>query len=558
MKQYRSYLKYVAPVSAAAVVCVAIGSAVLLSHPAEKTVSTSRVPVTVAPTESKSEQAAQIPPQLLPDNSGIARIYDAFGNQPIWQGRQAKARLKSLGEAADIADAHGMDTQKLRDAMNAVNADPRTDVALTQEVADLFKDMRVGVVDFNDTADYWKIPAEQYDPTADVTSAIREYHLAQALKPLAPTHPIYGELLKSLVTYRKLAQAGGWKAIPAADTEVRLDKPDERLPLVKERLKAEGYEIGNDDAFKASIAAFQEKNGLTPDGRLGKSTLAAMNVSADTRVDQIAVNLERWRHLPRDFKSDYVMANTADGAVTVVRDGTPKMRLRAITGDRKHETPVLMSRITAVTFNPTWEIPISIAGKEILPKLKKDPTYLQSQNMVVVNGTDADPHGLYMNWERFDSKSLPYRLRQKAGANNSLGLVKFEMSNPYNIYIHDTPSRKLFVKDDRHLSHGCVRVENPRQLAEELLAPTGKWDAEKIEAAIADGQTQRAMLKSWLPVYVMYWTAYVDDGKIQFRDDAYRRDAVIAQALHEGSDKARPAVVQASRALREDEKTYSP
>lgn len=281
-------------------------------------------------------------------------------------------------------------------------------------------------------------------------------------------------------------------------------------------------------------------------------------MSAEARVDQIAVNLERWRHLPRDFKPDYVMANTADGAVMVVRDGAPKMRLRAITGDRKHETPVLMSRITAVTFNPTWEIPISIAGKEILPKLKKDPTYLQFQNMVVVNGTETDPHGLYMNWERFSANSLPYRLRQKAGATNSLGLVKFEMSNPYNIYIHDTPSRKLFAKDDRHLSHGCVRVENPRVLAEELLAPTGKWDAEKIEATIADGQTQRAMLKTWLPVYVMYWTAYVDEGKIHFRDDAYHRDAAITQALHEGTDQARPVVVQTSRALREDEKTFSP
>lgn len=558
MKQYRSYSKYITPVSAAAIICVAIGSAVLFTHPAQKIASTSRVPVTATQSAPKSEQAAHIPPQLLPDNSGIARIYDAFGNRPIWQGRQAKARLKSLSEAADLADAHGLNTQKLRDAMKAVSADPHTDVALTQEVANLFKDMRLGAVDFNDTADYWKIPAEQYDPTADVTSAIREYHLAQALKPLAPTHPIYEELLKSLVTYRKFAEAGGWKTIPGVDTEVRLDKPDDRLALVRERLAAEGYDVTSDETFKSSIASFQEKNGLVPDGRLGKSTLAALNVSADTRIDQIAVNLERWRHLPRDFKPDYVMANTADGMVMLVRDGAPTMRLRAIVGDRKHETPVLMSRITAVTFNPTWEIPISIAGKEILPKLKQDPTYLKSQNMVVVNGAETDPYGFYMNWERFDAKSLPYRLRQQPGAGNSLGFVKFEMSNPYNIYLHDTPSRKLFDKIDRHLSHGCVRVENPRQLAAELLAPTGKWNAEAIDGAIADGRTQRAMLKSWLPVYVMYWTAYVDDGKVQFRDDAYRRDAVIAQALHEGADNARPMVVQAARALREDEETYSP
>lgn len=268
MKQQRPYQKYIAPVSAAALVCVAIGSAVLFTHSSDKVPSTSTVSVAPTPIVPKVEQAAQIPPQLLPDNSVVARIYDAFGNQAIWQGRQAKARVKSLSEAVALADAHGIDTQKLRDAMKGLTADPRTDVALTQQTAELFKDMRVGVVDFAETADYWKIPVEQYDPAADVTSAIREYHLAQALKAVAPAHPVYSELLKSLVTYRKFAEAGGWKAIPA-DSEIILNKDDARIPLLKDRLAAEGYDVGSAEALAASIAAFQEKNGLTPDGRLG-------------------------------------------------------------------------------------------------------------------------------------------------------------------------------------------------------------------------------------------------------------------------------------------------
>ena len=557
MIEQTSYRKYIALISAAAVIGVAVGAAVVFTHTSDKTVTTVTRPAVTTTAPPKTEQTAQIPAGLLPDNSVVAHIYDAFGNRPLWQGRQAKARLKSLDEAAALADAHGIDTQKLRAAMAGVSADPRSDVALTQEVADLFKDMRIGVVDFSDAAGYWKIPAESYDPTADVTAAIREFRLAQALKAQAPTHPDYGELLKSLATYRKFAENGGWKTIPA-DTEVLLDKPDARISLVKERLAAEGYDVGNDDAFKASIAAFQEKNGLASDSRLGKTTLAALNVSADARAEQIAVNLERWRHVPRDFKPDYVMVNTADGAVTLMRDGVRKLHFRAITGDRRHPTPVLVSRITAVTFNPTWEIPISIARKEILPKLKQDPTYLKANNMVVVNGSADDPHGLYMNWERFDGKSLPYRLRQQPGAINSLGFLKFEMSNPYNIYLHDTPSRNLFDKPDRHLSHGCVRVENPRQLAQEVLAPLGKWDSDAIDAAIATGRTQRVMLETWLPVYVMYWTAYMDDGKVQFRSDAYHRDEAIAQGLHENAKQTRPAVVQASRALREEEKTFSP
>jgi len=553
MKQ-QHYKKYIAPVSALALICAGIGGAVLFTHSEQK----QAVPAVAIPTAPKAEQqAAQIPPELLPQESVVARIYDGFGNHPIWQGRQVKARLKSLGEAADLADAHGIDAEAVRVAMKNVSNDPRTDVALTHAVADLFKDMRLGVVDFAETADYWKIPAEQYDPVSDVTAAIREYHLEQALKAQAPSQAAYSELVKSLAAYRKLAAESSWPAIPG-DTEILLDKGDVRLPLVKERLAAEGYDVGNDDAFKASLAAFQEKNGLAADGRVGKTTLAALNVSAAQRVDQIAVNLERWRHLPRDFKPDYVMANSADASLVLMRDNTPKMRLRAITGEKRHPTPVLMAQITAVTFNPTWEIPISIAGKEILPKLKKDPTYLQANNMVVVNGSPDDPQGLYMNWERFDHKSLPYRLRQLPGASNSLGYVKFEMSNPYNIYIHDTPSRQLFDKTERHLSHGCVRVENPRQLAAEVLAPTGKWDSESIDAAIAAGNTQRVMLKTWLPVYVMYWTAFVDDGKVHFRQDPYKRDAAIAQALHENGAQARPTVVQASRALREDDKTFSP
>ncbi len=538
----------IAALSVASVACIGLvvfGIApgkIEIAHKPVSTISKPSAPLVT----SQSEPVFRVPSELIKADSTVERIYREFDNQLLWQGKHGKDRLASLSDAADAAEAQGIETQKLRTAMAGVGTDPARDVALTTAAVELFKDMRTGVVDFDQAADYWKIPAEVYDPSADMVAAIQNARFKQNLTALAPTHTTYAGLVKALATYRKLAADGGWTAIPG-DTEILLDREDPRLALVKERLAAEKYDVKNAEEFNKSIAVFQTKHGLKPDGRLGKSTLAELNIPAETRVEQIAVNLERWRHLPRDFNTDYVMANTAEGTVTVISDGAPKMKLRAITGDRKHQTPVLMSKITAVTFNPTWEIPISIAGKEILPKLKKDPTYLSSNNMIVVNGSVTDPHGLYMNWTQYDAKSLPFRLRQKAGSDNSLGFVKFQMSNPYNIYIHDTPSRSLFEKSDRHLSHGCVRVENPRLLAQEVLSGSGKWDEEAVNAAIASGQTQSILLKPTLPVYVMYWTAYVEGDQIHFADDAYHRDAAIAQGLRE----KQPMVAQAARATRE-------
>jgi murein L,D-transpeptidase YcbB/YkuD len=390
---------------------------------------------------------------------------------------------------------------------------------------------------------HWKIPGETFDPAPDVITALKGNDLDKLADTLAPPHPAYQKLVKALATYKDLAARSGWAEIPG-DKEVKLDGADPRVALVAERLKAEGYDVTD---LPAALALFQTRHGLKPDGRVGKGTLAELNISAADRATQIAVNLERWRHLPRDFGTDYVAVNTADATVALYRDGKPVLNLRAITGDRRHATPVLMSRITAVTFNPPWEIPPSIANKEILPKLKKDPTYLAANNMVVVDGSLTDPSGTFTNWMQYDGKPLPFRFRQRPGAANSLGDLKFEMQNPYNIYLHDTPSRALFNKDDRHLSHGCVRVENPRELALALLSFTPLWDMDAIESAINARRTTRTAIKPSVPVYVLYFTALVDDaGNATFRDDAYGRDPSIAEALSRPLAQSRAAGGQSS------------
>jgi murein L,D-transpeptidase YcbB/YkuD len=207
--------------------------------------------------------------------------------------------------------------------------------------------------------------------------------------------------------------------------------------------------------------------------------------------------------------------------------GQASWTTRAIVGERKNPTPVIQADITGVILNPNWDIPPSIASKEIMPRLRQDPNYLADRNIVVTDDEGKSQWTVY-EWLPEFADGLPGRLRQLPGAGNSLGAVKFQMENLYNIYLHDTPNRALFAESARYLSHGCVRVENPKELASRVLG----HDPLDIDEAIATGKTKVLRVTPPLPVYVGYWTVFADkQGALQFRDDAYERDQPIVAAL---------------------------
>jgi murein L,D-transpeptidase YcbB/YkuD len=339
--------------------------------------------------------------------------------------------------------------------------------------------------------------------------------------------------MAALARYRVLEAAGGWSDIPAGPS-LHPGKADPRLPLLRARLRVEGDlaeplpdEAVLDATTVAALKRFQIRHGIGPDGVLGAATLAALNLPVGARIDQIAANLERWRWMGRAIPDSRIEVNIASQTLRVVADGEITMTMRTVVGDPKHWTPLLVATARSILLNPTWTVPASIIKNEIRPKLRREPDYL----------------------ERNDMQWIGDQLVQAPGPNNSLGRLKLEVRDGFDIYLHDTPGHAAFARDRRALSHGCVRLERPLDLAAELLADRPGWAQDDIQAAIDTGATARVQLGKTVTVVLSYWTVETaPDGAIVFHDDIYGRDARLAAHLPRGWAAPAPvAVGQADR-----------
>lgn len=363
--------------------------------------------------------------------------------------------------------------------------------------------------------DEWAIQPPRRAVAQEFEAARGAGGLDRWLAGLSPTSPQYRALREARARYAALATGGGWAPLPAGPTLREGDRHDTVVRL-RARLAAEGYDAGAasdpsllDAGLRAVLMAFQADRGIEIDGILGPATRAALNVPAATRLDQIDANLERHRWTPRDLPTDRLEVDSGGATATLFDDGRPMLTMKVVVGDPKHPTPMFASRLEAVVFNPPWRVPGSIASKEILPRARRDPGYLARNNFTYVNG----------------------QLTQRPGPRNSLGVVKFDLPSPFGVYLHDTPGKAAFTRADRALSHGCMRLEKPRELAAILLAPQG-GSAESVEQAIAAGTTQRVALKTTVPLYVFHWTAVAqEDGRVTFRRDVYGWDRKLVSAL---------------------------
>jgi murein L,D-transpeptidase YcbB/YkuD len=393
------------------------------------------------------------------------------------------------------------------------------DVAMTRALLHLARAARNGILPTQALGSDWTISTPPVDIVPALAAAVASGTLRSAFDAFAPQDPQYNALSKALAAYRDIERRGGWKTLTKADDAA----------LLRDRLAMEGYDTHA--SLPRAIAFFQGTHNLEPTGQVDAATLAALNVPVDARLAQIAVNLERWRHLPHDFGHEYVLVDAADARMTLFQDGEPTLSMRTVLGDRQHATPVLAATITAVTFNPHWDIPVSIATREVLPMLKKDPNYLAENDIIISDGPAKGSAGAYIDWQQFSAHAFPMHLRQRSGPGNALGAIKFEMPNSEDIYLHDTPARWVFNEPDRRFSHGCVRLEHPEQLAARLLPPR-EWSEKAIDGAIAARTTRTVALEKPVPVYVLYATVVADDdGRVIFRDDPYGRDPALATAL---------------------------
>jgi murein L,D-transpeptidase YcbB/YkuD len=299
-----------------------------------------------------------------------------------------------------------------------------------------------------------------------------------------------------------------------------------------------------DDDLVEGVKRFQYRHGLDPDGAVGEATLEALNVPVECRIEQIKANLERWRWLPSDFGERYILVNIAAFSLDVIENGRSAMKIPVIVGRDYRETPVFGADMTYVVLNPTWTVPPKLAVEDILPKVRKNPEFLGTQKIRVFSdwtekAAEVDPATI--DWSALGAARFPYLLRQDPGPENALGRIAFMLPNAYSVYLHDTPERGLFQRAERDFSSGCIRVADPIGLAEYLLAGEAGWDRRGIMAAIEKGATRSVPLPKPIPVFVVYLTAWVDEGGVtHFQRDVYNRDPVLIRALAEPAPSPRP------------------
>ena len=426
------------------------------------------------------------------------------------------------------------------------------DLLLTDAFARIAFTLHFGKLDPEDLDPVWNLSRE-FAENSDVIDlflmALEEGSLREFLVASAPDIPVYSRLVKALRKHRALAAAGGWPMVP----EGPILKPGERSPRVKDlraRLAVTDGPVETsgdpelfDEAVEEAVKRFQTRHYLDTDGKVGPKTVEALNVPIESRIDQIRASLERIRWIFRDVPDDFIIADIAGFRLHLFRDREPAWTTRIQVGKPYHATPVFKDEMTYLVLNPTWTIPPGILRKETLPAIRRDPDYLKKKNMSVIrsDGSVVDPSTVDFNGK------FPYGIRQEPGSGNALGRVKFIFPNPYFVYFHDTPSKGLFGRSARAFSHGCIRTENPLDLAALLLEDKEGWDRARIDKVVDSAKMTTVTLDEPMTVFLLYWTAEVDaDGIISFREDIYNRDGKIIDGLNAPFDFEAPDKLPAS------------
>jgi murein L,D-transpeptidase YcbB/YkuD len=399
----------------------------------------------------------------------------------------------------------------------------------------------------------WKINTDDVNLLAALTHAASTGKINAALERLRPAHSGYKSLRSALAELRNLEAAGGWPPLDDSQTI----RPGERRSVVvglRRRLTESGDldpMDPNDDSlyFDASLASavkrFQLRNGLKADGIVGRDTVDRLNDPVELHIRQVVINLERWRWLPHDLGTRYVIVNTADFDLKAVENGQVMLQMRVVVGRPARRSPVFSASMTYMVVNPYWNVPRTIAVEDILPEIQKDVAYLAHRGFHVfqsweLDAPEVDPTSV--DWHAFHVNRFPFRLRQDPGPYNALGRIKFMFPNPFAVYLHDTPNRDLFKRVQRDFSSGCIRVEAPVALANFVLAGDKQWTPDALTEAVEKGESQTIRLRRPVPVHLLYMTAWVDEkGVIQFRRDIYDRDRDLSRAL--GQRRPLPPIV---------------
>ncbi|HET9251213.1 MAG TPA: L,D-transpeptidase family protein [Candidatus Eisenbacteria bacterium] len=440
----------------------------------------------------------------------------------------------------------------IRERKEGANADldANLDLLLTDAVAAMVDDVRYGRVRPSSLNPKWNVnPREGAPPlNEDLEGIVGSRDLKQALESRRHDHFIYHGLVGALEQLRTIAANGGWPKVTPGKT-IKPGAVDSRIPAVRARLAAtgelpEGSDLTStryDPALRKAVELFQSRHRLDATGVIGKETMAAMNVSAAQRVEQVRVNLERARWVLGGLTSDFMLVNLPAFKAYLIRGGSNVWEARTMIGQEARQTPSFRARMQTVVFNPDWTVPPTILEEDIIKGIQEGRDMIREKGVTVLDsdGNEVDPSSI--DWSSADPDNFPYTLRQPPGDDNALGRLKFEFPNPYLIYLHDTPSKSLFESDKRTFSSGCIRIENPMELAEQLLGPQG-WDRSRIQEMIDAGETKRVAIENQIPILIVYWTVSVGkSGEVRYMQDIYDLDRPLLTAL-DGSRQSSTAL----------------
>jgi murein L,D-transpeptidase YcbB/YkuD len=492
------------------------------------------------------------------------------------ENARPRPQLDALVRAVRSAEREGLDPELYNVGMLETRSaeaskgfiskkgfDPREagtlDVWLTYLYMKYASDLADGLSDLAHADAAWQIKPEAFDPRAHLEKALLENEIEESLDQLKPQSAEYARLRDALAEHRTQLAAGGWPKVPAM--KLKPGAKSAHVPILARRLASSGDYKGQiptaetaeyTGALKDAVKAFQQRHGLTDDGVVGPELVAALNVPIERRIDQIALNMERWRWLPRDLGERYILVNIPEMRLDVYEGSSIALSMRTVVGKSDTQTPIFNDEMTYLVFSPYWNVPPGIAQDETLPAVLSDPGFLARNNMEVV-----DKSGAVIDAGEVDlTNPEEYRFRQKPGANNSLGLVKFMFPNQFNVYLHDTPADSLFGRAARSFSHGCVRLEEPVALAQYVLRDQPKWNKARILEAMQAGEETTVKLQAALPVYLGYWTARVrPDDSLQFRKDVYGIDGRQAKKLADRLARLRKTGEAAATATAAKERT---
>lgn len=498
-------------------------------------------------TAINQELATRATPAIGRDIDILDRVYWARGDRPAWtddnglseRGRTVVATLATADRDGLEASRYVVDVPVTKPL--TPDAIARLELSVSAALVRYARDLRGGRVRPQTFDPDQHVLPPPFDGPAVLYSAMEAPDLPAYLAALQPATHLYTGLRNALAAYRGIASNGGWPSVPGGPT-LRPGEDDPRVPVLRRRLHATGELTGSnlksshfDDELAAAVERFQDRHGLVTDGTVGPATLEAMNVPVAQRIRQILINMERQRWMPDSLGDPHVFVNMASFELDVVRDRRSVLNMRVVVGKPARSTPVFSDEISIIEFNPYWYVPRSIATKDLLPKVRRNPSYFASENIRVFapgDGGMVEVPASSVNWGAYSTNHFPFRLRQDPGEKNALGHIKFLFPNEFDVYLHDTPSRGLFARNVRTFSSGCIRVEKPEDLAVELLRSEGDWSKERIEKIIAREQRRSVQLKQPIPIHLAYVTAWSDaTGTVHFREDIYGRDRLLAAAV---------------------------